>query len=220
MGGFSGDGGPATAAKLDAVETPDGGLLILDTGINRVRRVSPAGMIATVAGIGGWPGSFSGDGGLATLAGLNARAACGDRQRGLPDRRHEQRPRALRRRRPPLADGSVGRGEPQAPAGPGVSGRSAARWKRSRERLQPGAGQSVGGSDRGSFCAQQIDDRGARELGGERLAELLGVLRFGAAAAGRVGLDGGPAEGGQRRESGSTAVKVMPRPARSASSRA
>jgi NHL repeat len=74
--GFSGDGGPATWAQLnsvaDAVETPDGGLLTSDTGNNRVRRVSPDGTITTVAGIGGFPGSFSGDGGLATLAGLNA----------------------------------------------------------------------------------------------------------------------------------------------------
>jgi sugar lactone lactonase YvrE len=74
--GFSGDGGPATQAQLnsvaEAVETADGGLLIVDTGNNRVRRVSPDGTITTVAGIGGFPGSFSGDGGLATLAGLNA----------------------------------------------------------------------------------------------------------------------------------------------------
>jgi NHL repeat len=74
QGGFSGDGGPATGAKLDsvsdAVETPDGGLLIVDTGNNRIRRVSPAGTITTVAGNVGFPGSFSGDGGLATLAGL------------------------------------------------------------------------------------------------------------------------------------------------------
>jgi NHL repeat len=74
--GFSGDGGPAKYAQLnsvaEAVETPDGGLLIVDTGNNRVRRVSPAGTITTVAGVGGFPGSFSGDGGLATLAGLDA----------------------------------------------------------------------------------------------------------------------------------------------------
>jgi hypothetical protein len=76
MGGFSGDGGPATAARLDsvtdAVETPDGGLLIADSGNNRVRRVSPSGTITTIAGVGGWPGAFSGDGGLATVARLNA----------------------------------------------------------------------------------------------------------------------------------------------------
>jgi hypothetical protein len=76
MGGFSGDGGPAKGAQLDsvsdAVETPDGGLLITDTGNNRIRRVSPTGTITTVAGSLGFPGGFFGDGGLATLAGLRA----------------------------------------------------------------------------------------------------------------------------------------------------
>jgi hypothetical protein len=74
QGGFAGDGGPATGARLDsvmdAVQTPDGGLLIVDTGNNRIRRVSPTGTITTVAGNVGFPGAFSGDGGLATLAGL------------------------------------------------------------------------------------------------------------------------------------------------------
>jgi hypothetical protein len=76
QGGFAGDGGPATGAKLnsisDAVETPDGGLLIVDTGNNRIRRVSPTGTISTLTGVGDWLGGFSGDGGLATLARLNA----------------------------------------------------------------------------------------------------------------------------------------------------
>jgi hypothetical protein len=75
QGGFAGDGGPALGARFDsisdAVETPDGGLLISDTGNNRVRRVSPRGMVTTVAGTGGWWGGFSGDGGLATLAQLH-----------------------------------------------------------------------------------------------------------------------------------------------------
>lgn len=74
QGGFSGDGGPATAARFDgvsdAVEAPDGGLLIVDAGNERIRRVSPDGTIATVAGSIGYPGGFFGDGGLATLAGL------------------------------------------------------------------------------------------------------------------------------------------------------
>jgi glucose/arabinose dehydrogenase len=74
QGAFAGDGGPASEARFDsisdAVETPDGGLLISDTGNNRVRRVSPTGTVTTVAGIGGW-GGFAGDGGLATLARLS-----------------------------------------------------------------------------------------------------------------------------------------------------
>src|SRR5262249_52290824 len=73
QGGFAGDGGPVPRARFDSIsdagETPDGGLLISDTGNNRVRRVSPTGTVTTVAGTGGW-GGFSGDGGLATLAQL------------------------------------------------------------------------------------------------------------------------------------------------------
>jgi serine/threonine-protein kinase len=49
-----GDGGPATAAGLGATTdieaTADGGFLIAECSNNRVRRVSPAGVITTVAG--------------------------------------------------------------------------------------------------------------------------------------------------------------------------
>jgi hypothetical protein len=49
--------------------TPDGGFLISDYEFNRVRRVSPAGTITTVAGSGGLgQNGFSGDGGPATQA--------------------------------------------------------------------------------------------------------------------------------------------------------
>ena len=74
--GFSGDGGPATAAQLDNPQrvepTADGGYLIGDYGNNRIRRVSPAGTITTVAGTG-TPG-FAGDGGQATAAQLSGPA--------------------------------------------------------------------------------------------------------------------------------------------------
>jgi hypothetical protein len=75
--GLSGDGGPALGASLSlggsVVETPDHGLLIADTGNQLIRRVSPTGTITTVAGtsINSF-GGFSGDGGPATLAQLNA----------------------------------------------------------------------------------------------------------------------------------------------------
>jgi hypothetical protein len=53
-GGFSGDGGPATSARLssprDVAALPDGGFLIADTGNHRIRRVWPDGTITTVAG--------------------------------------------------------------------------------------------------------------------------------------------------------------------------
>jgi hypothetical protein len=70
--GFSGDGGPAVQARLDAplglVADTAGNLYVADGANNRVRRVSPAGIITTVAGSGN--GSFSGDGGPATKAGM------------------------------------------------------------------------------------------------------------------------------------------------------
>jgi sugar lactone lactonase YvrE len=66
----SGDGGPATSALLNspsdvAVDT-DGNLFIAEYGSARIRKVTPGGVISTVAGKGSW--GFSGDGGPATLA--------------------------------------------------------------------------------------------------------------------------------------------------------
>ncbi len=71
--GFSGDGGPATSASLKsrlsvAVDTL-GNLYIADTFHNRIRKVSFAGIITTVAGDGF--GGFSGDGDLSTRASLD-----------------------------------------------------------------------------------------------------------------------------------------------------
>jgi len=74
VGGFSGDGGPATAAQIStpywlAVDSQN--LYIAEYGNNRVRRVDLAtGIITTVAGTGA--AGFSGDGGPATAAQLSA----------------------------------------------------------------------------------------------------------------------------------------------------
>ena len=69
---YSGDGGPATSAQLSEVSgvalDTAGNLFIADGGNARVRKISTAGVIATVAGNG--IAAFSGDGGLATSASL------------------------------------------------------------------------------------------------------------------------------------------------------
>jgi sugar lactone lactonase YvrE len=71
--GFSGDNGPATAAQLDAPHgmavDAAGNLFVADSKTHRVRKVSPDGIITTVAGTG--EEGFSGDGGPATQAKLN-----------------------------------------------------------------------------------------------------------------------------------------------------
>jgi hypothetical protein len=71
--GFSGDGGPAAAARINAprgvAALADGGFLIPDSNNHRIRRVWPDGTITTVAGTGA-PG-FSGDGGPAIAAQLS-----------------------------------------------------------------------------------------------------------------------------------------------------
>ncbi|HEV8635606.1 MAG TPA: PKD domain-containing protein [Chloroflexota bacterium] len=64
-----GDGGPATSAPMSAVSLavgPDGSLYISDSDVNRVRRVTPDGIIRTIAGTGAL--GFSGDGGPARQA--------------------------------------------------------------------------------------------------------------------------------------------------------
>jgi trimeric autotransporter adhesin len=72
--GDSGDGGPATAAELNLPEgiavDSFGNIFIADLGNNKIRKVTAAGTISTVAG-NGTTGS-SGDGGPATSAELNA----------------------------------------------------------------------------------------------------------------------------------------------------
>jgi sugar lactone lactonase YvrE len=74
--GYSGDGGPATEARLNGFLgglTVDGAgnLFVTDTRNNRVRKVAPDGIITTVAG-GGHPSSGLGDGGPAVEARLDS----------------------------------------------------------------------------------------------------------------------------------------------------
>ncbi|MCC6475374.1 MAG: hypothetical protein IT514_16705, partial [Burkholderiales bacterium] len=73
LGGWSlGDGGPARNAVLDTpsgvVAAPDGSVYLSDTGHSRIRKVSPSGIISTVAGTG--VSGSTGDGGPAAQAQL------------------------------------------------------------------------------------------------------------------------------------------------------
>ena len=71
-GGFSGDGGPATAASMDPSGIAvDGSGNLFVAGNDRVRKVDAStGIITTVAGNG--TAGLSGDGGAATAASLNS----------------------------------------------------------------------------------------------------------------------------------------------------
>jgi sugar lactone lactonase YvrE len=72
-GGYTGDGGPATSAELffpyGVAFDGKGNLYIGDQGNMVVRKVTPGGIISTVAGTG--QQGFSGDSGLAVSAKLN-----------------------------------------------------------------------------------------------------------------------------------------------------
>ena len=71
--GFSGDGGPATQARMNNPTAlafdASGNLYVTDQFNHRIRRIDSSGTILTVAGNGS--AAFSGDGGPATSASLN-----------------------------------------------------------------------------------------------------------------------------------------------------
>ena len=77
--GFTGDGGPSTAARLrlpTGLALDDAGnLYITDADNNRIRKINTSGIITTIAGngtgAGSGSGAYSGDGGPATAAELN-----------------------------------------------------------------------------------------------------------------------------------------------------
>ncbi len=76
VGGYGGDGGPATAALLnfpyDIVIDLGGNIIFSDNYNNRIRKINTLGIISTIAGTG--IGGYSGDGGAATAAMINKTA--------------------------------------------------------------------------------------------------------------------------------------------------
>ncbi|MGD0446232.1 MAG: chitobiase/beta-hexosaminidase C-terminal domain-containing protein [Edaphobacter sp.] len=71
--GYTGDGEAATSAELNlpysVTMDSSGNLYIADTGNDRIRKVTAAGIISTIAGAGAQ--GYTGDGGAATSAALN-----------------------------------------------------------------------------------------------------------------------------------------------------
>ena len=73
--GFSGDGGPATAAQFAGASSilmdKKGNIYVTDLVNNHIRKISTTGIITSIAGTGvGIAGGYSGDGGPATAANL------------------------------------------------------------------------------------------------------------------------------------------------------
>jgi sugar lactone lactonase YvrE len=72
--GFAGDGDSATKARLwmpyGLALDDEGNLYIADHSNHRIRRISPKGIISTIAGAGGLRGGYGGDGGPAERARL------------------------------------------------------------------------------------------------------------------------------------------------------
>ena len=170
--GLTGDGGLATSALLNTplgvAPTSDGGFLIADTLNDRIRRVSPAGVITTLAGT---TKGFSGDGGPAAAAQLNAPRAVAPTANGgaLIADYNNARIRAIAGAAPGSGPGLI------APAAPmrALASRASARAQTCRSRLRTLASARAPGS--ASPCATQTASRSAARSAGE--AEASGSRR-------------------------------------------
>lgn len=92
--GFGGDGGPASAATLNAPEglavDSAGAIYVSDSRNHRIRRIDPDGTILTIAGTG--ESAWSGDGGPAVAAAFftPARLSCDDDLLYVADQNNER----------------------------------------------------------------------------------------------------------------------------------
>ncbi len=76
IAGFSGDGGPASASQLNSpyglAFDRSGNLYIADLGNARIRRITPSGIISTIAGGGAFPAGGMNEGSMATVVSFTA----------------------------------------------------------------------------------------------------------------------------------------------------
>jgi choice-of-anchor A domain-containing protein/RHS repeat-associated protein len=179
--GYGGDGASATAASLnqpaDVCAAADGTLYIADAANNRIRKVSPQGVITTLAGTGA--AGYSGDGGPAAEAELNTPASVAVCAHGVvyvADSGNH----AVRKITP---DGVI-----HTVAGTGAAGFSGDGGPAAQARLDTPKGIAVN-----SECAIYVADSGnrrVRRIGPDkRISTLAGTGAEGQDGAG----DGGPA---------------------------
>jgi len=157
--GSTGDGGPATEARLGLPRAvtigPDGSLYIADYASNRVRRVSPTGVIDTVAG-GGAPADGIGDGGLATAARLRGPSGVAV----APDGTLYLSERNAHRVRRVGTDGFI-----QTLAGDGTSGLSGDTGPAAGSRLRVPEGLALGAA--GELYVADSANRRVRRIGAD-----------------------------------------------------
>ena len=76
VAGFAGDGGPASSSQLNSpyglAFDLSGNLYVADLGNARIRRITPSGIISTIAGGGALPAGGSNEGSMATVLSFTA----------------------------------------------------------------------------------------------------------------------------------------------------
>ncbi|WP_400190935.1 IPT/TIG domain-containing protein [Hymenobacter sp. B81] len=202
ISGFSGDGGPATSAQLDAPEgvavDASGNLYIVDSNNYRIRKVSAAtGIITTVAGNG--TDGYGGDGGPATSARFDNPvevAVDGSGNLYIGDNRNH------RIRKVSAATGIITTVAGSGPAGPGPGGFSGDGGPATSARLNYPDGMAIDGS--GNIF---IADQGNHRI--RRVNAATGIITTVAGNGINVfGGDGGPATSGQLANPGGVALGI------------